>query len=79
MGKKGDTLLTTKEVADRLSITPSAVRVYCWRGQQDPGQAVFPGARHYGRDWLVPLSDVEGYIKRRREPGRPKKAAAKKH
>jgi excisionase family DNA binding protein len=60
-------LLTTKEVANRLGAAESSVRLWC-------DQQKFPNAKQYGRVWLIPASDLGGFVKR--DPGRPPKAGA---
>jgi excisionase family DNA binding protein len=65
-------MLTTKEVAEILGASVSSVRVWL----NNEGDRRFPGARKFGRDWLIPESDLKGQP-RGRKRGRPKKPAKK--
>lgn len=56
-------LLTAAEVATRLGIHPSLVRVYCREGRIK--------AERKGRDWLITESAVAAFEKTRRGRGRP--------
>lgn len=59
-----DTLLTTKQAAELLGLTPGTVRVYCRR---------YDVGTKRGRDlWLTP-ADVETLRNRRTVMGRPRK------
>ena len=60
-------LLTTKEVAERLGVTPSRVRALIQSGRLPSQQ--------YGRDHLIKESDLK--LVQDRKPGRPPKAKAK--
>lgn len=65
-------LLTVREVAERLDVAPSTVRI--WRiGGRFPNAQAEETAR--GRVWYIPESDLEGFEKR--GPGRPPTTATK--
>ena len=59
-------LLTVREIAERLDVDPSTVRIWRIRGR-------FPNAQAEetprGRVWYIPKSDLKGF--ERRGPGRP--------
>jgi len=55
-------VLTTKEAAKRLEAGESSIRLWCSQGR-------FEGAIRVGRDWIIPESSLEGFVKRER--GRP--------
>lgn len=57
-------MLTSAEVAERLGIGKSTVTLWCNQGR-------FPNAEKRGRDWLIPVGDVEAAEKPSR--GRPPK------
>lgn len=59
-------LLTVREVAERLDVAPSTVRIWRIAGRFPNAQAE-ETAR--GRVWYIPKSDLEGFEKR--GPGRP--------
>lgn len=74
MARKETELLTTTEVAERLGAGESSIRIWCAEGR-------FPNARHYGKMWLIPETDLDGFIKRdvgRPPKPKPEEAAAKK-
>lgn len=58
--------LTTKEVAERLGVTPSRVRALIQSGRLPSQQ--------YGRDHLIKESDLN--LVQNRKPGRPPKVKA---
>jgi excisionase family DNA binding protein len=60
-------LLSVSDVADKLKVDETTVRLWCRQGR-------FPNARQIGRGWIIPVSDVEGF--QRPEMGRPPKAKA---
>jgi excisionase family DNA binding protein len=69
-------MLNTKEAAERLDSNTGSIRMWCIN-------RTFPNAIKFGRDWLIPETDLKGF--KRRGPGRPKgttkaakKSAAKK-
>lgn len=62
-------MLTISEVADRLEVAESSVRLWCRT------TGIFPGARHYGRAWLIPEQDLKHFV--RRPVGRPPKKVRK--
>jgi Helix-turn-helix domain len=69
--------LTTREVAERLGVAQSSVRVWLNR---EPDR--FPNARRMetgrGLLWLIPVSDLKGFARRRR--GRkPQKGKGRKN
>lgn len=68
MGKEHKTMLKVPEVAERLGVLNSTVRIWCRSGR-------FPNAVQEetlrGPVWLIPESDIEGFEKRGR--GRPRK------
>jgi excisionase family DNA binding protein len=71
MAKKEDkVLLTVSQVAERLGVGTSSIRTWLIAGSR------FPNARHYGPVWLIPESDLKGFVKRGR--GRPRKTPASK-
>lgn len=49
-------MLSTKQVAAYLMVTEATVRLLVKQGK-------FPGAVRPGRSWLVPLIDLEAYVK----------------
>lgn len=55
--------LTTREAANRLALTHETVRRYINRG--------LLRAEKRGRDWFIPLSEIERYTAIRRPAGRP--------
>lgn len=65
-------MLTTKEVAERLDSNPGTVRMWCITG-------AFKNAVEEetlrGKVWLIPETDLEGFV--RRGPGRPKGSKSK--
>jgi predicted site-specific integrase-resolvase len=65
-------LLTVREVAERLDVATSTVRIWRIAGR-------FPNAQAEetprGRVWYIPESDLEGFEKR--GPGRPAKKKAR--
>ena len=62
-------MLTTGEAAERLGAAQVSIRVWCQQGR-------FPNAKHFGRDWMIPETDLAGFEKRDR--GRPPKQAGNK-
>jgi excisionase family DNA binding protein len=68
MRKGIEKMLTTSEVADRLGVAGSSVRIWLRAGR-------FPHAKSEetprGKVWYIPESDVDGFEKRER--GRPPK------
>lgn len=56
--------LTVPEVAARLGVDPSLVRVWCRNGRLE--------ATKHGRDWLVEESEFRHFEATRRGRGRPK-------
>lgn len=68
MGKESSSMLKVPEVAERLGVLSSTVRIWCRNGR-------FPHAVQQetlrGPVWLIPESDLEGFEKRGR--GRPRK------
>jgi hypothetical protein len=71
--------LTTREVAERLGVAQSSVRVWL---NYEPER--FPNARQVktlaGHSvWLIPVSDLKGFARRQRgRPAKPKAAPTKK-
>ncbi|HXD32673.1 MAG TPA: helix-turn-helix domain-containing protein [Pyrinomonadaceae bacterium] len=65
-------LLTVREVAERLDVAPSTVRIWRIAGRFPNAQAE-ETAR--GRVWYIPESDLEGFEKR--GPGRPPTTSTK--
>jgi hypothetical protein len=70
--KKGNRMLTTKETAERLEISEASIRV--WLNNEKEKAERFPNAVKFGRDWQIPESDLEGFVKRGR--GRPPKPSS---
>jgi excisionase family DNA binding protein len=64
MARRGTELLTVIQAAERLAAGESSVRIWCAEGR-------FPNARHYGKMWLIPETDLAGFVKR--GIGRPSK------
>jgi excisionase family DNA binding protein len=62
-------MLTTSEAAARLETSQGTIRVWLKAGR-------FPNATHFGRDWMIPATDLSGFVKR--GAGRPKKAPTSK-
>ena len=62
-------LLTVREVAERLDVAPSTVRIWRIAGRFPNCQAE---ETPRGRIWYIPDSDLHGFQKRR--PGRPPSA-----
>jgi excisionase family DNA binding protein len=58
-------LLSTGDVAERLKADESTVRLWCRQGK-------FPNAQQVGRDWVIPVADVDNFTPP--PMGRPKKA-----
>jgi excisionase family DNA binding protein len=48
-----DKHLSTVEFAEALGLSPQSVQRYCWTGTIS--------AKKIGRDWLIPVSEVERY------------------
>lgn len=78
--KKEGRLLTVTQVAEQLGAGTSSVRLWCTQG-------AFPNAERIGSFWLIPETDLDGFIKRERgrplkkkddEPQTPAKKASKK-
>jgi hypothetical protein len=61
---KEQNLLTVTQVAERLGADVRSIRNLCSQGN------VFPNAKRYGPYWLIPETDLKGFVKRGR--GRPK-------
>ncbi len=59
------TLLSTADVAGRLNVDDSTVRLWCRQGR-------FPSAQQVGRDWVIPESDLKDFTAP--TMGRPPKA-----
>ena len=49
-------MLSTKQVAEYLMVKEATVRLLLRQGK-------FPHAMRPGRSWLVPLTDLEAYVK----------------
>ena len=47
-------LLSTAEVATRLEVDDSTVRLWCRQGR-------FPTAQQVGRDWVIPENDLKDF------------------
>jgi excisionase family DNA binding protein len=64
-----DELLTVAEAAARAGVTAQRVRLLCKQGR-------IPGARRFGRDWLIPVQGVDHWLTldrdRRRKEARDK-------
>ena len=60
---KDDRLMTLTEVAERVGLDTSRLRVLI-------GQGRLPATK-YGKTWLVKESDVKEFEKEPRSPGRP--------
>lgn len=57
---------TTQQVADSLNVKLTSAQRYCNGGE-------FPHAIQIGRDWLVPIEDIEAYRRDRLgKMGRPR-------
>jgi excisionase family DNA binding protein len=65
-----DKLLTTKEAADELGLTLRAVQKMIESGRLK--------AEKYGRDYLIPLTSLDG-IERKSKAGRPPKVKQDKN
>ncbi len=61
-----DEFLTTKEAADRLGVSAAYIRQMIIAG-------TITGAKKFGRDNAVPVSEIERLEKTDRKAGRPKK------
>jgi excisionase family DNA binding protein len=48
------TLLSTADVAGRLDVDDSTVRLWCRQGR-------FPSAQQVGRDWVIPEGDLKNF------------------
>ncbi len=58
---------TVQQIADYLAVREATARRYCNGGE-------FPHAYKLGRDWLVPIEDVDAYKRDRLgKMGRPRK------
>lgn len=73
MKKGGKTMLKVTEVAERLEVLPSTVRIWC-RGGRFPNAIQEETLR--GPVWLIPESDLKGFEKR--SVGRPSNKSTKK-
>jgi hypothetical protein len=77
MRKKAETMLNVHQVAERLGVPASSVRVWAWRGR-------FPGANKettpLGEYWQIPESALEGFEKGKPgpKPGTKQKNPASK-
>ena len=73
MAKKGEKMLTIREVAEITGASPSSIRV--WLSDDAERNRRFPGARKesspIGDYWLIPESALEGF--EMGKPGRPRK------
>jgi hypothetical protein len=62
---KGKKMLNVREVAEKLGVEVSSVRVWVWKGR-------FPGARKettpLGEYWLIPESALDGFEMRKPGP-----------
>lgn len=63
-------MLTAKQAAERIGAGESSVRLWASQGK-------FPGARQeetpFGKYWLIPASDLEGFTNQGRgRPAKPK-------
>ncbi|MET0623648.1 MAG: helix-turn-helix domain-containing protein [Pyrinomonadaceae bacterium] len=63
------TLLSTFEVAARLNVDSSTVRLWCRQGR-------FPHAQQVGRDWVIPEDDLLKFTPPKM--GRPRKVSKAK-
>jgi len=63
--------LTTSEVASRLGIGKSTVNLWCNQGKFPHAESV---EELRGPVWLIPESDLDGFVKP--TPGRPPKVKA---
>ena len=60
-GMSEDKLMTTSEVAKLLKMGTQRVRDLIDEGR-------FPGARQYGRDWMIPEKSVLAFERKKRGP-----------
>jgi excisionase family DNA binding protein len=58
-------LLTTKDAAEELDISPQMVRRHCDNGNID--------AQRLGIGWVITREALEAFKENRRPPGRPRK------
>ena len=56
-----DKLMTTSEVAAKLGVGTQRIRDLIGEGR-------FPGAKQYGRDWLIPEESVLKFERQKRGP-----------
>lgn len=61
-------MLSVKQVADQLNVTPALVRRYCEQGRLK--------AEKVGRDWVIDQKAVNAFVRKPRNVGRPKGARA---
>lgn len=78
MRKGKETMLKVPEVAERLDVLTSTVRIWC-RGGRFPNAVQEDTLR--GPVWLIPESDLNGFQKRGRgrPPNAPKNNGPKKN
>jgi hypothetical protein len=78
MAKKGERMLTIREVAEITGASASSIRV--WLSNEEERTRRFPGARKesspIGDFWLIPESALVGF--EMGKPGRPRKKGVSK-
>jgi hypothetical protein len=72
MKKKGPTMLRVREVADRLEMGQSSVRLWAKSGRFPGAQLVTDSIVPY---WLIPETALDGFIKQKPGPKPGAKAA----
>lgn len=57
--------ITVNEASKRSKLAKGYIRTLL-------GKGMLPGARKFGRDWMIPVSSLEAYLKSPRKRGRKK-------
>jgi hypothetical protein len=66
-----DRFLTTKAAAQRLKLSLASVRRYLNNGlSEDPKDRPKLYGESFGRDWMIPVEEIERYEKERQPVGR---------
>lgn len=64
-----DDFVNCKQAAKALKLSPESVRVYCNNAKSGKTPALH--GMNFGREWLIPKTEIERYKRERSDPGRP--------